>query len=328
MKCRICHTKEANQTGAHIFPAWMISSAFDEESRTRDHEIIWTIRTVNTPRPFFGRQVKPDKIVETIGRELWEDEIKNQINPVTMDHIWCRDCEKRFSMIEEYFLINVDRKTENFNFGETCHILTLESVNVFLVRLFIYSVVVRADLVNFAGFKLYSKTQKRLVKFLNRYLAPDLSETIKRIDQSYNKGQLLRYPFRLIKTEHIKGDTSNLIYIHDRYEKPYCFLINRYILQFYGKGNHAIHKPTSFYGISGIISKSSNIRNYKETSFRLCLWNRDVWRKVLDRIVEVQATIEFKQIVKMVVNGYRKTYGYKPSRDQVNEMLKRIFDLN
>ncbi len=326
-KCRICQTNEANQTGAHILPAWMISSAFNEGSNTRDHEIIWKIRVLNSPKPYFGREVKPEKIVETIGRDLSEDEIRNQINPITVDNMWCRDCEKRFSTIEEYFLNHIDRKTEDFNQCNDLCIITLENANVYLIRLFLYTLIIRADLSGFAGFRLYPKAQKRLVRFLNKYLHSDLDETIKNIEHSDKKSQLLSYPYRLIKTEQAEVETSNLLYIHDRYEKPYCFMINRYILQFYGKGNHSLHRLSSFYGISGIISNAGNFRNYKEKDLKICLMNLRLWKEVLLSIVEVQASIEFKQILSMVDNSFRKTQGHKPSRNQVNGILNVLFDL-
>jgi hypothetical protein len=89
MKCLICDSHEASQVRAHIFPAWMIASAFDPENRTRNYEIMCAMYPFGTKLPYFGNSVQPEKIKELIGRDLTDKEISEQENYATVINLWC-----------------------------------------------------------------------------------------------------------------------------------------------------------------------------------------------------------------------------------------------
>ena len=73
--CKICNKEKADPNNEyHIFPAWMIASAFDEESRTRNNEVIYTNTTSGTTQ-FFGRGINDEKTIKEIGRLLTDEEI-------------------------------------------------------------------------------------------------------------------------------------------------------------------------------------------------------------------------------------------------------------
>lgn len=264
MKCLICDSDETSQTSAHIFPAWMIASAFDQANRTRDHEIIYAMYPLDSKLPYFGNSVLPDKINEQIGRDLTDEEIQQQENFLTVNNLWCVGCERRIKQIEDYFLENVERQITDFSKCNDTEIVELSNANNFLIRLFFYSVFYRAHLSNFMGFTLNYKTAKKIKFFLNNYIKDNLSNTIDSIDTSNRKDQILKLPIRCMKIEEKEKEHTGFIYVHNKHDKPYCFIINRYLIQFYGKGDQANFKPESFFGISSIVSNMNDLKNYKE----------------------------------------------------------------
>ena len=179
MRCILCNQNEADQTGAHIFPAWMIASAFDKNGRTRDYEIMYSFNPSKISMPYFGKSVQPEKISEQIGRDLTDKEIRVQENKLIVQNLWCRTCERRFKIVEDFFLENVDRHITDFSKCNNTGILELKDVNKYIIRLFLYSLIFRANASERFGFNLYEKTNTKLKYFLNYYIKNDLSTTVK-----------------------------------------------------------------------------------------------------------------------------------------------------
>ena len=126
MRCILCNQNEADQTGAHIFPTWMTASAFDKNGRTRDYEIMYCINPSRLSMPYFGKSVQPEKISEQIGRELTDQEIQEQDNKLIVQNLWCRTCERRFKIVEDYFLENVDRRITDYSKCNNTGVLDLK----------------------------------------------------------------------------------------------------------------------------------------------------------------------------------------------------------
>lgn len=324
--CNICNKNEANQTGAHIFPAWMVASAFNENSNPRDYEIIYAFHSLNTEIPYFGRAVQPDKINEELGRDLSDEEIKGQNNLITVDNLWCRDCENKLKIVEDYFLENVDREIEDFSKCDDTQIVELTEVSTYLVRLFLYSLIYRAAVTKFNDFKIKDNVFKRLRYFINTYIKKDLKSTKEFIEASEKKQELLNYPIKLVKTEQESGDTSNFVLIHNKFDKPYCFVINRYIIQFYAKESHTRSTPYIFWGITDAITKMGNILNYRENNLTLGLFNLKLWNYIKDRIVKDYKEERKENLILIYKEMYKGKFGEYPSRPQIKKFLAELDD--
>jgi len=325
MKCKICNNYEANQTGAHIFPAWMITSAFDDKSRNRGHEIIYSTKSYGFSFPYFGRSVLPDKVKENVGRDISDNEAKNQANELVVDNLWCRDCEKRFKIIEDYFLDYVDKKLDKFiDDNSKLEVVELNDTNNYLIRLFIYSLIYRAFLVKFIY--LNSKTSKKLRLFLDNFLKTDIKSIIEKIEKSDCKDQLLKFPIRCIKTEQKIGNTSNFVYLPYGLTKPNCLIINQYIIQFYGKGNQTQFSSKSFFGISSLISGSKNIRNYKETQFKVGLINLELWNEIKATYNKWLVEKTNFNLIVLYKGMFKMKFGRNPNQDQISLFLKELIN--
>ena len=71
----------------------------------RDREIVEKYH-LNTPEAnsvFYGRNVSPEKISYDLGHEMTDEEVEGNINTLCYDYIFCKDCEKRFGILESAF---------------------------------------------------------------------------------------------------------------------------------------------------------------------------------------------------------------------------------
>ncbi|MBN1969875.1 MAG: hypothetical protein JW870_10950 [Candidatus Delongbacteria bacterium] len=324
MKCRICNINEANQTGAHIFPAWMISSSFDEKSRNRDNEIIYNISPFSYNIPFFGRSVSPDKVKGELGRELSDEEIKNQTNILVVNNLWCRDCEKKIKVAEDYFLSNIENQTEDFSKEEEIKIKKFGNVNTQLLRLFFYSLIIRAHIARLGGVILNKKAETKIIRYFNKYLKLTLDETLNALANFPDKSQILSFPIRCIKTEKMENSTRAGVYIHHKYNKPYCFIINRYIMQFYCKGSSFNFSPNSFFGICDLISRQPNFLNYKKDIFYIGLMNLDTWKRFLKNIVDYHGKFKIEYLISLYRKIYLNQFKVYPTKVLITKFLNAL----
>lgn len=327
MKCRICEKKEANQTGAHIFPSWMLASAFDKKARNRHYETIFALTPLFNDLPYFGRSVLPEKDIHNlIGRDLTDEERTRQKNMFVLDNYWCRECEGKIKIVEDYFLENIERKSLNFNSNEQITLKEFENVNIYIVRLFLYTLIFRAHLASLFGFQLNKKSYSKIKKFITQYLKSNLNDTLNNIIASENKNQLLKYPIRCIKAEHKEGETDNFVFTEKRHYKPYCLIINRYIIQFYGKGNQAKFSNKTCFGLCTLIGNSVDIRNYKEDIFKLGLINLELWRKIKKNLINYYVDYWMNNFILMYKHLYKKKFHVDPEREQIGRFLNELLN--
>jgi hypothetical protein len=301
----------------------MIASAFDEKARNRDYEVIYGFDTIDNKLPFFGRSVQPDLIEKNIGRELSDEESKSQSNSLIVDNLWCRKCEKKLKIIEDYFLENIDKNTIDFSEVEGTEIKTINA-NVYLIRLFIYSLIMRASITKCLGFSLHKKIENRLKQYFTLYVKDDLSTTVLNLDNSQSKNDILEFPIRCIRLEVEKGKTSSPVFIHYNYDKPYCFIINQYIIQFYLKESHLRSTPYTFFGVSNIISHMDTFVNLGESNFKIGLFDLRNWLTIHDKFVRHFTDKKFKDLIHLYKVLFKRKTGIYPRKIQIQKFLNNL----
>lgn len=104
-KCALCRLCEADEVGSHLAPNFLIHSAFSfDGSGPRDREIVAREHINDPVRPiYYGRCVAPEAIDADHGGELSDEEADNNINLLVYDHLFCKDCEKRFGLLEQEY---------------------------------------------------------------------------------------------------------------------------------------------------------------------------------------------------------------------------------
>src|SRR5688572_2207879 len=93
--CRLCKEKEATQLNSHIITWALIKDAVNQPGyKDRDYDVTFSITASKKPELYIGRSVSPEHIKKVTGdRLLWNEENEGNINPLTRDNIFCRQCE-------------------------------------------------------------------------------------------------------------------------------------------------------------------------------------------------------------------------------------------
>lgn len=111
--CALCRDKEANEVGSHMAPNFIIHGAFSFDGKgKRDHEISYLNHLFESSRQaYYGRSVSPEAIDCDLGHEMTEEEADTNVNHLVYDYIFCKECEKRFGILEtEYAKFYKDGK--------------------------------------------------------------------------------------------------------------------------------------------------------------------------------------------------------------------------
>ena len=96
-KCLLCRQREADKTGSHIIPSFLMKRINGEGKR--DHEIGFKIKQgiVDT---YFGRDIYEEKRKDITDNE---EKIYSRENYDVIDHIFCKDCEDFFASLESKY---------------------------------------------------------------------------------------------------------------------------------------------------------------------------------------------------------------------------------
>ena len=113
-KCLLCQKCEADKTGSHIIPSFIMKRINGKGQR--DHEIGFEIKDgiVNT---YFGRDIYDDKRKSITDNEM---KLYSKENYDVRDYILCNKCEKYFASLESKYAPSLNLKfTENSNTKNT-----------------------------------------------------------------------------------------------------------------------------------------------------------------------------------------------------------------
>jgi hypothetical protein len=175
------------------------------------------------------------------------------------------------------------------------------------------------------GFKLNLRAFRKLKYFVNHYIQDNLLNTKNFIDSSYRKDQLLKYPIRCLKTEQ-KNATEGWVYVYEKHDKPYCFIINKYFIQFYGKGDQTNFKPADFFGVSSIIIEMEDIKNYKEDVFKIGLINYKLYTIVKKHYINYVTDIRMNNYILMFRLLFKSKFRQSPTREITSIFLKELLE--
>lgn len=226
--CALCRTNVANQTGSHMVPNLLTSVAFTFDGLAkRDREIVLK-HHLNFPEEnstFYGRGVSPDKISQDLGHDMTDEEIEKNINTLCYDNIFCKECEKRFGVLETAF-------GEYYRNGK--------EINPKLAYLFWLSVFWRMS-IGYMGIFMDAKEELELRSILQQYLKSQ-EEIINTPEKELgNFGYVV---FRLNETIR-KGDSG--ILGTKTPKSPYIILVADYVVILFADVSK-LHRKTIEFG--------------------------------------------------------------------------------
>jgi len=288
MMCKLCKNKEADQTGAHIFNFALIREIYNpKDNKNRGKEIVYGISTKDFLNVYFGNGIQPEEIQQLKGRDLTDEEIEKNCNPFTVDNIWCRECEGKFKVLEDYFMDNLYLKLRNQN--------KVDNYNSSVIRLYIYSLYWRVSVTNYCNFKLSDKEESKLRSLLLYNAKGKVEETIELA--GLNSRQIKKMPL-IFNYQEPQDDITEHIILADLRRNPYLLIINNVAFQLFFKDKLGQCEKKYYFGLNdfGDFKKSINLN---EEKLKITQINKSQSKDILNKvnfIIAKQKTSDFKKL--------------------------------
>lgn len=222
-KCSLCKKNTADAIGSHLVPHMMIQTLFSyDNTKGRDKEIAESFNLSGGEYgSFFGRNVNDEVMSDIINRPVSDDEIEyegSKHNLFTRDHVFCQDCEKRFSIVESFYSDVLNGKARIYPPA--------------IPYLFWITVFWRMSIGNM-GIKLHPKDEEKLRTILDRTLSKDREKIL--VDPKSLGG----CAYGIYHCDDIKDETTGIMGMH-RYTIPYKVLIGHDYINFFMSRNDAV----------------------------------------------------------------------------------------
>lgn len=149
-KCLLCQQKEADKTGSHIIPSFLMKRINGDGKR--DHEIGFKIRS-GIIETYFGRDIYEDKRKKITD---YEEKLYSRENYDVKDYIFCKKCEDYFSSLESKYAPCLELQFSKQENTKNKRIPPLDAI------LFWCSIVWRVSVTRHLGIRLNSNLEERL----------------------------------------------------------------------------------------------------------------------------------------------------------------------
>lgn len=317
MCCRLCKKDKADQTGAHIFNFALIREIYNpKDNKNRGKEIVYGVSTDEFLEVFFGNSVQPEDIQALKGRDLTDEEIAKNYNPFTVDNIWCRKCEAKFKILEDYFMDGLYLKLRN---GEQ-----YRPFNTDITRLYIYSLYWRASVTKYCNFELSFAEEEKL----RSLIVKNVGSTLKETETLSNNNSIHIRKIPLILQYHSpQNDVSEHVVLADLAKNPYLLIVNNLYCQIFFKRKKLQCQKRPYFGLNDFYEFKETI-NQNEIDFNIVTISKTQSKVVLYRIYSLIAKQKARDFARIFTATFVKNYGYLPSEEVSLEFLKRVSSEN
>jgi hypothetical protein len=312
-RCRICGKEEKQlATGTHIFPVWILKTTFGD----RCAEIMHRITGLETPLPHIGREVDPKVYADLLNHIPSEDELEKikGNNKLVVDEYWCSSCENRITLVENYFqkyIENVLLKQPYDSNDFT--IKSFSKLNTDYVKLFIYSIVFRASLINFSNFSLeleYDNYLRKILKECLPFHKSNISEGCNLINH-----ELANISILILRAEQIEQQKTNPVLIHRVNKNLFVFFINQYIFILSDKTIDTNILDSDIFGLRPIILENIEELNIAGKKLNIGIISSSSWITIIDSIKKWVCEIKQKNIDAIFYYSFIYATGHKPSSE-------------
>lgn len=239
-KCLLCQEREADKTGSHIVPHFLLKRIDNQiGAKGRDNELGFVIGKLET-KSYFGRNVLPEELEKVYGK-VDEELIKNNDISFIVDNFFCSTCEKELGLLESEYALSLN-KTAKDNTNYT----SVENKGIGFI--FWISIIWRISILGKSGYKLKKKEENTLRKILKKYL-PDL-----KLDN--NNQHLKNIGYKLLRSPNYPKELAKFLHCSPFNVRPYTFMVGEFILFFYFKSTYLNGMPCTFYG-SEVLMKNA-----------------------------------------------------------------------
>jgi len=237
-KCKLCATKDADDTGSHVVPHFLLKRIFNiENAKGRDQEISFKI-SASDVQMSFGRSVQPEKLEELFG-ELTDEELEAKaMADLVVDYEWCKSCEKKFADLESFYAKTLAIEKGN-EYQSTADSLT--------ALMFWLSIIWRISVTGKNNLRLSAKDERKIRNLLNEFESgKDSQEFIKKWTPVLNdiSYQVYRSPdyYKKIDSEH------GTFLLDGKNMQPYAMMVDEFSVLIYMKKTYLRQISPAFFG--------------------------------------------------------------------------------
>lgn len=289
--CKFCNNKKADKKNTHYLTDAIIRRCLNiNGSNEREKGFYFSI---NNEKPYIEhnfQRLSEDQIKSIIGRLPTDEEIeKAKKIPFSVDNIFCSECEKKFTEIEEKFINKILKKFREEDLTDKYSIEIDENI---ICRNFFYLQIYRSAVCN-PDFELDSNFTEKLRKILYE----------KRDD--YSIPLSVTY---LQTTDKAKYYTENIVgYTSDK--NPYIIFLCDFVIQVYDDVNNI-----NFLELYGLNNEETytNFININKKAFNFCVLQNDERKKFIS---ELKREEKAKPLIKELMDVFCKIYYYLTSNN-------------
>ena len=117
-RCTLCRSLPANQTGSHMVPNFLTAPTFTwNGTGKRGKEVVdhFFLNDMSAFRSYYGQDVSPERIAQSLGHDMTDEEIESNLNCLEYDNIFCSSCEKHLSVLESAYSMYYNRQKKQIS---------------------------------------------------------------------------------------------------------------------------------------------------------------------------------------------------------------------
>jgi len=322
MQCTLCLNAEANKKGSHIVSQFIVSKMLANKGKARYREIGSTISSRGFSEFTIGRDVTPEKILELFGREMDENDLRNNSNPYVADYFLCTACEDRLQRLEDIVASDFYNKLQNIpqvEKNENKFIRIGEELDS-AIRLFFISILWRAAVTKFGDFELPSESKEKLRSLLDRVLSKESSDL--KVNLMLNLKEIRSHRLMIMTENPTNGHadkTDNAVNFDPETTTPYFVSINEFVIGYYDNDSKFNRAINGYYGLESIVHRSF-FKNEKYYGHILIVpdakwlgWKGNMVKKFAQRYAQ-ESCDNFKRL-------FIKVHGHEPSKQKIQEFF-------
>lgn len=240
-KCKLCKKNDADKTGSHIVPHFLLKRIENIDGKThRDYEIGYKIERLKSAS-HFGRSVQPERLEETFG-EITDEDIDKNKHPLVVDNFLCSDCEERLAHIEGIYsqtIATIEKTVYESGISNSNGILFWASV---LWRLSVHGE---------SGVKLTAEQNELLRVILDSFL-PVKNEKLN--EELIAESDLVKkLSYKIIRCHNCAQDEAKWLLFHPDFYNSLCLFIDEFVVVFSINGQYDEFNTKDCFGINDLI---------------------------------------------------------------------------
>ena len=304
--CKLCQEREANKKNTHYLTDAIIRTCLNLGGvNDREKGLYFALDNSNPFIDFNFQRLDELTLESTIGRKPTEDEIENAKSiPFSVDYVFCSQCEKLFTDIENPFTNNI---LPHFRKNDLTGHDILKEADLITIRNFFYIQIYR------------SAVCENILDFPEEFV-----EKLRTIILAKNGDTSI--PLSITYLQTLGGDanyTQNYIgFTSDK--NPYIIFMNDFVIQVYENTDSIKFLP--FYGLNEEESFQSYI-NYKEEHFMFYIFDDAKRKAFLNNVIvheKVRKTIhQYRDMLDMF---WRKLFGVDAPVQQKDRYIQSLIN--